>query len=934
MRTQSLERVLTLVLCLGSGAALATQSTHEVVVQLGQEPLLLKAGVRVDLKVELTAARGGNLTGLNVVPDGWALHALSTTALTLKALDPKVVSVTVTPSDPAKPLVFVFQLDGVATSAALDLSPAHLEPLVRVQTLAALPAGAQVPSLPLTLLAPAPAGPPQPIAALLPPPPGTVRKKVTVHGQLSYQRGDGTFLGADGATIRVFDRFGPLDVQQDSATTDAFGRFSLSFDWLFCGVCRNPNLVVKAESGNGRADVKVAALARSYTWESGTRGASENATDVDFGSLGASENAQALHILTDLTRAWRYLKVSQGYDLPSVDVRWPDDNRGSSYSSEFRQIYISTSREWGEDTHCHEYMHHWAAVNSSNEAPDYCNNTCDGPPRGLDPNCGHCGWCAETDHDAFGEGIANWFADYMTRVELPGYGVAPVNTRPSEQLQTCNGGAFGNPNTTENFFAALLGDIEDPAQDAEPSMPGQIDALSLGPDLIFEVADLYDTRSPLDFIARFRQHVPSLSTPLWKTSANNGYFVGLDPCQQTVPADQWRGAYFLGKGAPAGVLPIAVRADPSIQFDWGTGSPHPECGLPADDFTVVWTKQVFTEAGPYRAMVTADDGVRVFVDGALVIDQWRDQPATTYRVDLTLTRGNHALRVEYYERGVGAVARFSLQPICNFPLSAGGWKGEYFAGRTFTGTPLLVRDDTNAALKLDLDFGSGSPSPSCGVPADDFAARYTRSEYFDRGVYRFTVTADDGVRLYLDDGLVIDRWVDQAATTYTADVSLGAGYHSERVEYYERGGGAVVRASWAPVCSVTVLNTRWRGEYFANTTLTGPAKLVRDEGDGDLALYWGNASPSYVCGVPYDTFSSRFTRRMFFDGGSYRLTAETYGGQRVRIDGATVMSDWVTHPSISTRALVVAPTAGWHEVMLETYDTTGAALASLRVLHL
>ncbi|MBL8950524.1 MAG: hypothetical protein JNK82_07085 [Myxococcaceae bacterium] len=795
MKTSPFSRGLALLLCVSSSAAFATRDTHEVIVQLAQEPTMLKAGIRVDLDVELTAARGGNLTSLGVVPNaGWVLHGLSTTALTLKARAPQKVRVSATPNDPSKPLTFVFALDGVAGAAALDLSPAHLEPVIRVQTLESLPSGTAVPALPLSLLAPAPAFTPAPIGALPPPPVGSITRKVTVRGQLVYLRRDGINLGADGATIRVLDRVGPVEVQQGTTTTDAFGRFSLSFDWVFCPVCRNPNVVVRAESGSAHASVKVAAIARAYAWESGTRGATEGNTTVDFGVLRASSNPQALHILTDLTRSWRYLKVAQGYDLPFVDVRWPDDDRGSAYNAIFRQLYISTSREWDETTHAHELMHHWAAQHSSNEAPDYCNGICDGPAVGLDPACGHCGWCPETDHDAFGEGIANWFADFMTRVDLPTYGVAPLTTRSSEMLQQCSAlGAQGDPTITENFFAGLLGDIEDPAQDAEPTMPGQIDALALGPDLIFEVADLFDTRSPLDFIARFRSHVPALATPLWKTAANNGYRVGADPCVQNVPPSHWRGAYFLGKGTSS--TPIAVRADADVQFDFGQGSPHAECGLPPDDFTVVWSRRLFTEAGAFRVIVTADDGVKVFVDGALVIDRWQDQSATTFTADVTLTRGEHDVRIEYYERTGDAVARFTLQPLCSSPVLANRWRGEYFAGRSFTGAPLVTRDDSSAA-GLWLDFGNGSPSPQCGVPADDFAARYMRSDVFNSGVHRFSVTADDGVRLWVDSALIIDKWLDQAPTTYTADLWLAAGFHSVRVEYYERGGGAVVRASW------------------------------------------------------------------------------------------------------------------------------------------
>src|SRR4030095_8204309 len=58
---------------------------------------------------------------------------------------------------------------------------------------------------------------------------------------------------------------------------------------------------------------------------------------------------------------------------------------------------------------------------------------------------------------------------------------------------------------------------------------------------------------------------------------------------------------------------------------------------------------------------TADDGIRVWVDGTQIIDAWIDQSATTYQANRTLTAGEHEVKVEYYERGFDAVAQVSWQ---------------------------------------------------------------------------------------------------------------------------------------------------------------------------------------------------------------------------------------------------------------------------------
>ena len=95
---------------------------------------------------------------------------------------------------------------------------------------------------------------------------------------------------------------------------------------------------------------------------------------------------------------------------------------------------------------------------------------------------------------------------------------------------------------------------------------------------------------------------------------------------------------------------------------------------------------------------------------------------------------------------------------------------------------------------IDHDWGEGSPG--AGIAANRFAARWTRTLSFAPGDYEFAVTADDGVRLYVDGALVIDKWIDQAPTTYRTTLPLDGGPHNIVMEYYENGGGAVARLDY------------------------------------------------------------------------------------------------------------------------------------------
>ena len=68
-------------------------------------------------------------------------------------------------------------------------------------------------------------------------------------------------------------------------------------------------------------------------------------------------------------------------------------------------------------------------------------------------------------------------------------------------------------------------------------------------------------------------------------------------------------------------------------------------------------------SGTYTFSVTADDGVRMFLNGVKVIDGWKDQGPTTYTCFATLTANTlHKIELQYYEHGVGAVCRLRWTP--------------------------------------------------------------------------------------------------------------------------------------------------------------------------------------------------------------------------------------------------------------------------------
>jgi hypothetical protein len=361
--------------------------------------------------------------------------------------------------------------------------------------------------------------------------------------------------------------------------------------------------------------------------------------------------------------------------------------------------------------------------------------------------------------------------------------------------------------------------------------------------------------------------------------------------------------------------PVLQETHTQIEWEWRTGSPHPNVN--ADRWSARWERHIEFQAGTYRFFATADDGIRVYVDGRLLIDGWYDHPARTFTANVDLEAGHHLIVVEYYENAGHAVAKLSWVVL---PTTNDNWLGEYFNNRTLSGLPALVRE----TARVDFHWGFGSPAPV--IPSDGFSVRWIRVAEFQAGTYRFTATSDDGIRVYVDNRLILDHWYDHPVRTFTADASVVAGPHLVIVEFYENTGHAVAQVSWAPTPSTP---NNWRGEYFNNSWLGGSPFLVRD--DEEIDFYWGYSAPAP--GIPGDGFSVRWTGTANFGtGGLYRFTASTDDGVRLWVNGHLLIDNWRDQPFSSRSGTIHV--AGDVNIKMEYYENlevAGARLTWVRV---
>lgn len=246
----------------------------------------------------------------------------------------------------------------------------------------------------------------------------------------------------------------------------------------------------------------------------------------------------------------------------------------------------------------------------------------------------------------------------------------------------------------------------------------------------------------------------------------------------------WEGRYYDNTDLSGD--PVLVRGDTELRFNWGNAAPAPS--VPNDNFSVRWQRTATFEQAIYRFTVEADDGFRLYIDNTLILESWRMGSARTLEFDYPLEAGDHVVKLEYFEDRGLALVNLRWEAI-DF-----GWYGTFYNSRDLGSDPVVQRYDD----AIDFDWGSGSPA--AGVNADGFSARWLRRVLLDGGVYRFSARADEGVRVWVNDELILDGW--QGSTTdvlFTSEVHLGGGEYLIRVDYQENLGNAHLQMSYAPV---------------------------------------------------------------------------------------------------------------------------------------
>jgi uncharacterized protein YraI len=146
----------------------------------------------------------------------------------------------------------------------------------------------------------------------------------------------------------------------------------------------------------------------------------------------------------------------------------------------------------------------------------------------------------------------------------------------------------------------------------------------------------------------------------WDNLATNPTGPDFPVPQSPLPVGGIWTAQYYGNPNLAGT-PARISSESTPSHSWGLGSPS--TNILSDNFSARWTSVQTLNTGNYQIRVHVDDGVRVYIDGVVLIDEWHPAVDVTYTTDVYLVSGQHRVQVDYYEASGIAFIDYNLIPL-------------------------------------------------------------------------------------------------------------------------------------------------------------------------------------------------------------------------------------------------------------------------------
>ncbi len=366
----------------------------------------------------------------------------------------------------------------------------------------------------------------------------------------------------------------------------------------------------------------------------------------------------------------------------------------------------------------------------------------------------------------------------------------------------------------------------------------------------------------------------------------------------------------------------------SIDFDLGSGSPAP--GVNPDRYVARFTKTVnAAKTADYSFSTRSDDGIRVFVDDELVIDEWNDHSATYHSGQTYVAEGAHTITVLYYENGYDSVVvlddiRLVDNPHEPVPVIESSVESNQHIGADFVFSASVYQTDGTNPCTIDIE------GVVLGCP--------------NHVVYQFgglsmdlTVTNQAGIEVIGYDAAVVNpnnEPFDPDSTSPYSPKMLKVPFEQLEDGVYEVA--IALRHDNGNVEELVVSGLQkgdptqakdWKAEFW---NLPNPYQYLTSTPDfpasspaltttvEHIKFDWGMESPYPE--VQPDRYLARFSKQIVLpEDGEYTMTTNSDDGVRVYLDGVAWINEWQDQ-SASVATATGFASAGQHNIVVEYYE--------------
>lgn len=343
------------------------------------------------------------------------------------------------------------------------------------------------------------------------------------------------------------------------------------------------------------------------------------------------------------------------------------------------------------------------------------------------------------------------------------------------------------------------------------------------------------------------------------------------------------------------------RIDETIDEYWEYYSP--DYRIDKETYSIRWTGQIqplYSEE--YTFITTSDDGVRLWVNGSMLIDNWTDHDETEDFGTISLSAGKkYSIRLDYYNNTESG--KIDLKWSSSSQSEEIVPKSQLYSAAVDSKSPTVpigLRATAVSSNQINLNWMASTDD------VDIAGYKIYRDGVLVKTINNSTTYADTNLK---------------ANTTYKYAVAAfdSAGNNSQI------SSSAVAKTAASTPQISTGNGNGLKGEYYNNIDFTS---LVKQRVDETINFNWRNKAPISTMGP--DEFSVRWTGQIQpLYSEAYTFHTISDDGVRLWINGRKVIDNWYEHSSTEDSGTITLIAGQKYDIKYEYFDKTSEAEVKL-----